>query len=165
MHSFARTSEGKRAAKVTNPLLKPLASVIIFASTTGPALSNSFSKSSFFTSKNRFPTYTLFDDSITDLGGPNPAAAPRLCAAPVAAWLAVCTADLTESAVEEACSVAFSVADSACDAAARSSACSADVDELASASASTEAAIELSPCWASVAPSASGSDCVAGSSA
>ena len=35
---------------------------------------------------------------------------------------------------------------------------------LASASGSAEAAIELSPCWASVAPSASGSDCVAASS-
>ncbi len=143
---------------------------MIFASTTGPALSNSFFKSSLFTSKNRFPTYTFFDVSpppcslsALEVCDPNPAAAPRLCAAPVAASLADCTADFTESAVEETCSVAFSVADSAVDAAALSSTFSAGVDELASASA--EAAIELSPCWASVAPSASGSDCVAGSSA
>ena len=61
--------------------------------------------------------------------------------------------------------MAFSVADSGVDAAALSSACSAGVGELAPASASAEAAIELSPYWASVAPSASGSDCVAGSSA
>lgn len=157
---------------MTNPLLKPLGSIIIFTSTTGPALSKSFFKSSLLTSKNIFPTYTVLDVSaggaslpVSDPCDPNPAAAPRLCAAPVTAPPAVWAADFTEPAVEEACSVAFSVADLTSDAAALSSACSAGVKVLASASASAEAAIELSPCWASVAPSASGSDCVAGSSA
>ena len=137
-----------------------------FASTIGPALSNSFFKSSLLTSKNRFPTYTVLAVSplgallpASDVWDPNPAAAPRLCAAPVATSPAVCTADLTELAVEEAASVAFSLADSTLDVAVLCSASLAGVGSFA------EAAIELSPCWASVAPSASGSDCVAVSSA
>ena len=139
--------------EVTNPLLKPLGSMMIFVSTIGPAFENSSFKSSPVTSKNRFPTYTLLDVVSGASEAPNPVASPRLCAAPVTAAPAVCTADLNEPAAAEACSADFSEVYSALDAVSPSSAFSAEV------------AIELSPCWASVAPSASGSDCVTASSA
>ena len=92
--------------------------------------------------------------SASDLCEPNPAAELRPCAAPVTDSQTLCLADLTVSA-----------ADSTLDSAARSSACSTGAEALASASESVEAAIEFSPCSASVAPNASGSDCEVGSSA
>ena len=106
---------------ITYPLLNPRGSIMIFASTTGPARSNSFFKSSARTSKNKLPTYTVLlswglwrsspalsvlDSDGAELDG-NPAAAPKLCAAPTTDSLAVSAAWATDSVAEDVVSLAF----------------------------------------------------------
>ena len=84
------------------PLLSPLWSVMIFASSTSPARENSFFKSSDRTSKNKFPTYTVGVGSPT-----SPLEAPR--ARPDASRTAS-PAEVAASATEEAACDATSLA-------------------------------------------------------
>ena len=97
-------------------------------------------------------------------GEENPAASLKFPAAPTTDSLADCAASFTCSVAEDVVSLALCEASSTAEAAADSSLCSAGSGAFASASVLADAAIELSPCKASVAPSASGSDCVAASS-
>jgi len=158
----------------THPLLNPRLSIITFALTTSPAFLNSSSRFWPVTSKKRLPTYTVLLDctpSLCAAVSPKPAAPLSVCPAVDAAAPTDSAADRaasdTDSAVDRAVSPASSVAETPSAAAVPATCSTASTSDFGGSvvsAASDEAAIELSPCWASVAPSASGSDLVAAAS-